>query len=68
MSQTSQNNHNKGELLTAKNVAVQLGCSEKYVYDLFNNSKLKGIKLGPRFIKFRQEDIDELVKSKYLEG
>ena len=58
-------NGNKVELLTAKNVAEQLGCSEVYVYTLFNTGKLKGIKLSHRFIKFRQEDVDVLLVSKY---
>lgn len=50
--------------LTVKEVAEQLGCSNSFVYKLFSTGKLNGIQLSPKFIRFKQDDIDKLLKGK----
>jgi excisionase family DNA binding protein len=58
---------NESKFLTVKDVARQLECSNSFVYSLYKTGKLDGIRLSKRFIRFKQENVDKLLK-KNLEG
>lgn len=47
-------------LLTAEDVATQLGCSEGLVYKMFHDKRIRGIRLSPRCIRFAQEEVNRI--------
>ena len=50
------------DLLTYLDVARRLGCCVKHVRDAFvKTGKLKAVHLGPRAVRFRPQDVDQLV-------
>ena len=49
------------KLLRVKAVADLLGVSPKKVLQLTRDGRLKSILLGPRTIRFHQDDVEELV-------
>ena len=49
------------ELYTAKEVASRLGCSPSFIYELYKSGRLKGIRLGRRYIRFTEDAIRHLL-------
>ena len=44
-------------MLTVKDVADRWGVVPRTVYNLFHSGALPGLKLGPKTIRFREEDV-----------
>ena len=51
---------NVKELLTVKEVALLLNCSERTIYRYIENRKIKAVNLGNRLIRVKRVDIDKL--------
>lgn len=49
------------KLLNVKEVAKQLDCSNTYIYQLYREGKLKGIRLGFGYLRFSQEEVDRIL-------
>ncbi len=52
------------DLLTVKEVAQKLRCSNSFVYSLYHMGKLKGIHLSRRYIRFEEQEVNKLLISK----
>lgn len=48
------------EILTVKEVAALLNCSEKSIYRNINNGYIKAVNLGSRLTRIKRSDIEEL--------
>ena len=51
-----------GELLTIRQVAEYLGCSETTVRNRIKEGSLKAVRMGPRMIRIRRDDLDEILQ------
>jgi len=51
-----------GDLLTIRQVAEYLGCSETTVRNRTREGSLKAVRMGPRMIRIRREDLDAVLK------
>ena len=49
--------------LTVSDTAEQLAISPREVYNLVDKGRLQAYRLGPRLLRFHQEDIDRFIKS-----
>src|SRR6266516_6926095 len=49
-------------LLTAEDVAAQLRVRAEFMYELARNGKLRFVRLGARYVRFRQRDVDDYVE------
>ena len=52
-------------LLSGAQVAARLNVSARTVWSLRSSGLLKAIRLGPKLLRYRSEDIDALVASRY---
>jgi excisionase family DNA binding protein len=50
------------KLLTAADIAAQLGVSDKWVYKAAKDEKLKSVQVG-RYVRFRAVDVQEWIES-----
>ena len=55
-------NHNGAFLLRPRDVAATLGKSQTYVYWLIRRGTLPAIRLGPKAIRVKPEDLAALLK------
>jgi len=55
-------------LLTAEDVAAQLRVRAEFVYELARNGKLRFVRLGARYVRFRQRDVDDYVEVQTTAG
>ena len=51
-----------GDLLTIRQVAEYLGCSETTVRNRTREGSLKAVRMGPRMIRIRRDDLDEILQ------
>ena len=51
-----------GDLLTIRHAAEYWGCSETTVRNRIKEGSLKAVRMGPRMIRIRREDLDEILK------
>ena len=51
-----------GDLLTIRQVAEYLGCSETTVRNRAREGSLKAVRMGPRMIRIRREDLDLILQ------
>jgi excisionase family DNA binding protein len=51
-----------GDLLTIRQVAEYLGCSETTVRNRTREGSLKAVRMGPRMIRIRRDDLDTILQ------
>lgn len=51
-----------GDLLTIRQVAEYLGCSETTVRNRTREGSLKAVRMGPRMIRIRRDDLDAILQ------
>ena len=51
-----------GDLLTIRQVAEHLGCSETTVRNRTREGSLKAVRMGPRMIRIRRDDLDAILQ------
>lgn len=51
-----------GDLLTIRQVAEYLGCSETTVRNRTREGSLKAVRMGPRMIRVRRDDLDAILQ------
>ena len=51
-----------GDLLTIRQVAEYLGCSETTVRNRTKEGSLKAVRMGPRMIRIRRQDLEALLQ------
>jgi excisionase family DNA binding protein len=51
-----------GDLLTIRQAAEYLGCSETTVRNRTREGLLKAVRMGPRMIRIRREDLEALLQ------
>lgn len=49
--------------VTANRVAETLGCTERYVYEMVKDGKLKAIRLGNRAIRISGKSLQEFIEA-----
>ena len=59
--QLFDNSKDKKDLLDAEQVAKKLNVSPKTIYRWAKTRRLPSISLGQKFVRFRQEDIDQIL-------
>lgn len=50
------------DLLTIRQVAEYLGCSETTVRNRTREGSLKAVRMGPRMIRIRRDDLDAILQ------
>lgn len=58
---TNLQTESKEDLLIVSEVATILRCSNSFVYTLFRNGQLGGIRLGRRHIRISKQSVDKLL-------
>jgi excisionase family DNA binding protein len=51
-----------GDLLTIRHAAEYWGCSETTVRNRIKEGSLKAVRMGPRMIRIRREDLDAILQ------
>jgi excisionase family DNA binding protein len=51
-----------GDLLTIRHAAEYWGCSETTVRNRIKEGLLKAVRMGPRMIRIRREDLDAILQ------
>lgn len=51
----------KVQLLTAEQVAAQLGMKRDFVWRLARSGQLPAIRMSPRAVRFRASDVEEFI-------
>lgn len=51
-----------GDLLTIRQVAEYLGCSETTVRNRTRDKTLKAVRMGPRMIRIHKDDLDMILQ------
>jgi len=51
-----------GDLLTIRQVSEYLGCSETTIRNHAKEGSLKAVRMGPRMIRIRREDLDAILQ------
>jgi excisionase family DNA binding protein len=51
-----------GDLLTIRQVAEYMGCSETTIRNRAKEGSLKAVRLGPRMIRIRRDDLDAILQ------
>jgi len=51
-----------GDLLTIRQVSEYLGCSETTIRNRAKEGSLKAVRMGPRMIRIRREDLDAILQ------
>ena len=51
-----------GDLLTIRQVSEYLGCSETTIRNRAKEGSLKAVRMGPRMIRIRREDLEAILQ------
>jgi excisionase family DNA binding protein len=50
-------------LLTAQDACAYLQCTRRYLERMVGSGRLRALKPSPRFVRYRQADLDEFLES-----
>jgi excisionase family DNA binding protein len=48
---------------TVDDVAALLNCSKDHIYKLVRSGELSAVRHGPKFLRFRPEDVDSYIRA-----
>lgn len=51
-----------GDLLNVKQASEYLGCSNNTVRNMIRREELSAVRLGPRMVRIRRDDLDAILK------
>ncbi len=60
---TAAKEKNQDKYLAVHRVAETLGCTERYVYEMVKNGKLRAIRLGVRAIRISGKSLQEFIET-----
>ena len=57
----------EGQFMYVKRAALVLCCTEKHVYNLIRDGKIKAVRLGKRGLRVSKISVDEFVKKNMVD-
>lgn len=57
----------RGRLLTVRDVAKELQCSERHVYNLIKNGHLNARRLGRKMLRVDQSDLEAFIEAAQIQ-